>query len=154
MSSLSINHFVIGSQSLQYKFFLSVFLQIILKMFVFCKQVFFKWLQTANVFVKILIMPNIRSAEKSFAMILRLEMISSAAFNERKNIIFYEQNSELTKNNTCNNFFYTKIFSYYCIVSNFWKLDFHKSWLIFSGKILSTTLLFLILNIVFNGWNR
>ena len=35
-------------------------------------------------------------------MILRLEMILSGVFYERKNIIFYEKNLKLRKNNTFN----------------------------------------------------
>ena len=55
----------------------------------------------------------------------------SVISSERKNIIQYEKNLKLTKNNTFNYFvfFFSRIF---------WKLlDFHKLWLTFKRKITS-----------------
>ena len=46
-------------------------------------------------------------------MSLRLEMISSIVSNERKNIILYEENLKLMKNNTFSNVFYNRIFPHY-----------------------------------------
>ena len=47
------------------------------------------------------------------------------------------------KNNTFDSVFYNRIFSYYRFLPIFKQtLDFYKSWLIFSGKILFTILLF------------
>ena len=46
-------------------------------------------------------------------MILRLEMILSVMFYERKKIIFYEKYLKLKKNNTFNNAFCNRIFIFY-----------------------------------------
>ena len=46
-------------------------------------------------------------------MILRVEMILPVVFYERINIIFYEQNLNLTKNNNFNNDLWNRIFPYY-----------------------------------------
>ena len=46
-------------------------------------------------------------------MILGIEVILSIVFYERKKIIFYGKNLELTKNNTANNVFLYQIFPYY-----------------------------------------
>ena len=45
-------------------------------------------------------------------MSLRIEMILSIVFHERKNIIFYEKNLIFMKNDTFNNVFCNKFFSY------------------------------------------
>ena len=42
---------------------------------------------------------------KSFSIILKVEMLLSVVFYERKNIIFYEKNFKLMKNNTFNDVF-------------------------------------------------
>ena len=81
-------------------------------------------------------------------MILRLEIILLVMPYERKIITFYEKTSKLTKNNTFNNDFYNRIFRYHRFLPIFQKLlDFHETLLIFSRKILSTTLLFPIFKI-------
>ena len=76
--------------------------------------------------------------------------VISCVFYERKNI-FYGKSSEFTKNNTFNNLFSDRIFPYYCFLPILQKLfDFHKSYLIFPGKIFSTTQVFRILNVKFS----
>ena len=91
---------------------------------------------------------NQASRKESFSMILGLKSILSVVFYERKKIILYKQNFKVMNNNTFNNVFCNRIFPYYSFLLIFKKwFDFHKSWFIFSGKIFSTTLLFLILKI-------
>ena len=70
------------------------------------------------------------SGKKSFSMILRLEMILSVVFYERINIIFYEKNLKLTKNNTFNNVFCNTILPYYRFLIIFFNSSFFKSWII------------------------
>ena len=53
-------------------------------------------------------------------MILKLDMILSVVSYEIKNI-FYERNLRLTKNNTFNNAFGKRIFSYYRFLPIFQK---------------------------------
>ena len=66
--------------------------------------------------------------------------------HERKNICFHEKYLKLTENNTSNNVFWNKIFPYSRFLPVFQKwLNFHKSWLLFWGKIFSTTLPFSLL---------
>ena len=59
--------------------------------------------------VKLLVRKYLISGKKRF-FILRLKTILSVVFYERKNIIFYEQNSKLTTNNTFNSVFLIRIF--------------------------------------------
>ena len=83
-------------------------------------------------------------------MILRLEMILSLV-SLQKNIVSYENNPKHTKNNTFNNVFCNRIFPYYRFLPIVKKLlDFHQSWLIFSGIIFSKTLMFSILKLKFS----
>ena len=66
----------------------------------------------------------------------------------KKKNIFHERNLNFTKNNAFNDVFCDRTFPYYRFSKHFLKrLDFHESWLIFSGKIFSTTLLFPIFKI-------
>ena len=83
-------------------------------------------------------------------------MILSIVSYERKNIIFYDKNLKLRKNNYFNNVFCNQTFSYCCFLSIFKKcFNFDQSRLIFSGKTFSTT--HTVSNFeskFFNGWNR
>ena len=86
------------------------------------------------------VVPKIMSLKKKFFYDLRLKIKLSAISHERKNIIFHEKNFKLTKNNTFDNVFRNWIFLYYRFLPIFFKLlAFHKSWLIFSSKVSSTT---------------
>ena len=61
----------------------------------------------------------------------------------KEKTFFNGKNGKLTKNNTSNTVLCNRIFPYYYLLLIFGKwLDFHKSWLTFSGKIFSATLLF------------
>ena len=55
-------------------------------------------------------------------MILRVKMILVISY-EIKNIIFYKKNQNTTINNTFNNVFYNRIFSYFRFL-----LIFSKNW--------------------------
>ena len=62
-------------------------------------------------------------------------MLLSVASYEREKHVFYKKNFKIEKNDTFNNDFCGKIFSYYRflpIIKTI--LDFHKLWLIFFGK--------------------
>ena len=61
-------------------------------------------LHDAQIEVRIIAAPTL-FAGKSFSMILRLEIILSVVFHERKNIIIYKKNLKLSKNNTFNDVF-------------------------------------------------
>ena len=88
-----------------------------------------------------------KSLEQSFPIVSKFEIISAVLY-ERKNIICCEKNFKLTKSIAFDKIFCNRLFPFYRFLPIFLKLlDFHKSWLIISGKILSTTLLFLILKI-------
>ena len=54
-------------------------------------------------------------------MILKLEIKLPILPYERENIMFYEKNLKLAKNNTCNNGFCNGIFPFYRFLANFQK---------------------------------
>ena len=90
------------------------------------------------------VVAEIWSLEKKLFTILKFEII----FLWKKKHYFLWQNSKVTNNDTFNNVFSNKIFPYHRFLLIFKKwLDFHKLWLIFSGKIFYITLLFPILKI-------
>ena len=60
-------------------------------------------------YFEVIILPEIGSLEKSFSMILRIEMMSVVSY-KRKNIIFYEKNFKIMKNNTFHSFFLIEFF--------------------------------------------
>ena len=97
---------------------------------------------------KDVLVPKIKSLKKKFFYNFKTGNFIIGRVLWKKNIIFYEKNLKLSKNNTFNNVFCNRIFTYYPFLPIFWKwFDFDKLWLIFSGNIFSLTLLSLILEI-------
>ena len=107
---------------------------------------FYQWIKYWSLFGYA---KNHVSWKKRFSMDLRHEIILSVVSYGRKNIIFHEKISNLRKIILLIMFFVIAFFYYYTLPTFLKLLDFYKSWLIFSGKIFFTPLLFSILKVKF-----
>ena len=91
-----------------------------------------------------------RSLEKKFSMILKVETMLSVVFYVRKSILFYGRIQNFRRIILSIIYFLIQFF-HYCFSTTIKKwLDFHESWLNFSGRIFSTTLLFPISKVKFS----